>query len=335
MPTAYNSSGGLTERVRNKTLACFHIINPGSREGGNTVITNDILIYRNVGDIQPGSCVCVPGVISDFICSDIQGTAPPYDTEYSILYTITWSPVSGATSYTLTSNFDIDLIIHANPLATSAEVYLPNSDYGSTRIFTLSATTPCSNPTASVEVFPCFLAGSLVQMADGTKLIEDVRVGDFVLGAFGEINEVLALHRPLLGEATLCRINDEHVTTNHHPHISVDGKFYCGDPVMVSDKTYGKMHKVIDAEGAVVDRMLHGLKRERIEKLCVGIELKTVEGYRVTRSLETFSMPEDTQLYNLVVGGSHTYHVDGYAVTGWPREDDFNYDTWMPVVGNE
>ena len=39
-------------------------------------------------------------------------------------------------------------------------------------------------------------------------------------------------------------------------------------------------------------------------------------------------MPEDTQLYNLVVDGSHTYHVDGYAVTGWPSENDFDYDTW-------
>jgi hypothetical protein len=75
--------------------------------------------------------------------------------------------------------------------------------------------------------------------------------------------------------------------------------------------------------------MLHGLKRERIEKLHIGVELKTVEGSRITQSIETYSMPEDTQLYNLVVGGSHTYHVDGYAVTGWPREDDFDYDKWM------
>jgi hypothetical protein len=39
-------------------------------------------------------------------------------------------------------------------------------------------------------------------------------------------------------------------------------------------------------------------------------------------------MVPETQLYNLVVGGSHTYHVDGYAVTGWPNEDDFDYDLW-------
>jgi hypothetical protein len=169
-------------------------------------------------------------------------------------------------------------------------------------------------------------------MADNTQLaIEDVRVGDLVLGAFGEINTVLALHRPLLGKALMCKINGEHSTTNHHPHISIDKKFYCGNPDLVSSTTYGHVHKVIDGNGLIVDRMLHGLKKERIQKLILGIELKTVEGSRITRTLETYSMPENTQLYNLVIGGSHTYHVDGYAVTGWPREDDFDYDNWKNI----
>jgi len=169
-------------------------------------------------------------------------------------------------------------------------------------------------------------------MADGSqKVIENVRVGDTVLGAFGETNTVVALHRPLLGSALMCKINDEHSTTNHHPHISIDRKFYCGNPALVSGSTYGRVHKVIDADGTVVDRMLHGLKKERILPLSVGVELKTVEGSRTTKTLETYAMPPDTQLYNLVVGGSHTYHVDGYAVTGWPREDDFDYDTWTAL----
>ena len=75
--------------------------------------------------------------------------------------------------------------------------------------------------------------------------------------------------------------------------------------------------------------MLYGLAPERINKLTTGVELKTIEGSRVVNTLEVYSMPPETQLYNLVVGGSHTYHVDGYAVTGWPREDDFNYDLWQ------
>ena len=47
--------------------------------------------------------------------------------------------------------------------------------------------------------------------------------------------------------------------------------------------------------------------------------------------IEEVPMAFETKLYNLVTGGSHTYHADGYAVTGCPSEKDFDYDTWSPV----
>jgi hypothetical protein len=170
-------------------------------------------------------------------------------------------------------------------------------------------------------------------MADGTtKVIEDVQVGDSVLGAFGEINTVLALHRPLVGTATMCKINNTHSTTNHHPHISVDKKFYCGNPDLVRNATYGRTHKVIVASGETVDMMLHGLQKTPIEKLELGVNLKTVDGQKRVEMLELYNLPPETQLYNLVVGGSHTYHVDSYAVTGWPREDDFDYVSWLTKI---
>lgn len=166
-------------------------------------------------------------------------------------------------------------------------------------------------------------------MADGsTKPIEEILVGDLVLGAYGEINEVLALHRPTLGSAQMCRINGEHSSTSHHPHVSVDRGFYCMHPSVVETTTYGREHEVINAAGEKELRMLHGLAAGRVRELVAGIELKVVSGGRIVESLELYDLPADTQLYNLVVGGSHTYHVDGYAVTGWPREDDFDYDTW-------
>ena len=134
----------------------------------------------------------------------------------------------------------------------------------------------------------------------------------------------------LLGSAKMCLINGEHSTTNHHPHIGAEKRIYCGNPGLVSSRTYGMEHDVI-LEGGERGRMfLHGLKKERINQLVCGVELKTVGGSRVVREMEIYSMPPETQLYNLVVGGSHTYHVEGYAVTGWPREDDFDYDTWSP-----
>lgn len=324
-----------TQALRNKTLAVYHKLNPNKKEGSDFYmdrLIGQVIVKCCNNDISVISC-SPPGEITGFTFSDLlEASGTPYFPEYNVYYNVSWDPLPGATSYTLTSNFTIDIIVHATPTSTTATIYLPFSDYETDRLYTLTATTACGNATISEILLPCFLEGSLVQMADGTtKPIEDVLVNDVVLGAFGELNIVLALHRPLLGNALMCKINEEHSTTNHHPHISVDKKFYCGNPDLVSQSTYGHLHKVIDADGNIVDRMLHGLKRERIEKLYIGVELKTVEGSRLTQSMETYSMPEDTQLYNLVVSGSHTYHVDGYAVTGWPREDDFDYDKWITL----
>jgi hypothetical protein len=77
--------------------------------------------------------------------------------------------------------------------------------------------------------------------------------------------------------------------------------------------------------------MLHGLKKGRTQVMTLGLNLKTVEGSRVLETLEIYDLPPETQLYNLVVDGSHTYYVEGYAVTGWPREDDFDYENWEPI----
>jgi hypothetical protein len=157
-----------------------------------------------------------------------------------------------------------------------------------------------------------------------------VKVGMALLGAFGEINIVKALHRPLLGNNTMTRINDTHSTSSHHPHISADKQFYAAKPAVVDNNTYGKYHTVIDKDGNQTEAFLDGLKPGRTQLLKTGVVLKTVDGSRVVQTVENYELPPETQLYNLVMSGSHTYHVDGYAVTGWPSEKDFDYDTWSP-----
>jgi hypothetical protein len=177
------------------------------------------------------------------------------------------------------------------------------------------------------------LAGSLVTLANRIQIpIEHVKVGDQVLGAFEEINTVLALHRPLMGSATMVRINNEHSSIAYHPHVGVDRRFYCATPATLG-ATYGQEHEVLNAAGEVEWRFLSGLKAERVQMYELEMSLKTVEGARTLATLEPYTLPANTQLYNLVVSGSHTYHVNGYAVTGWPSEEDFDYDTWMPFVG--
>ncbi len=241
---------------------------------------------------------------------------------------VSWALLTNGTSYTITISEEGTISYTSD---TTASIYIPTYTYsGNDLIITLTAQTACGQPViATVTGAPCFLEGAMVSMADGTQRpIETIKVGDELIGAFGEINTVLALHRPKLGMNLMCCINDEHHTTNHHPHITIDKKFYCGNPRLVSNSTYGQTHKVINGDGTESDMFLHGLEPSRINRFELGLQLKTIEGQRELRTMNTYSLPADTQLYNLVMSGSHTYHVDGYAVTGWPREDDFNYDTW-------
>lgn len=330
--------------LRNRTLAVYSTKNPNTPV--STTIDHETYMSRVVGKmtitIQPPEsgpysirpCCPIPTCISPEADSiNVSGLQypppPPYDLSFNMFFDISWNSFPNATSYVLTTNCS-DTFLFVSTGQTSATLYV---DWQSSPDFTItvSGINSCGSASSSGMAYPCFLAGSRVAMADGTeKAIEDIVCGDIVLGAFGEHNAVLALHRPLMGSSRMCRINEEHSTTTHHPHITANKQFVCVDPERVIKNTYGRMHPVIKPDGSVGFWKLHGLRAERIQTLVADMQLKTVEGSRPVNSLEIYTMPADTQLYNLVVAGSHTYHVDGYAVTGWPREDDFDYDSWTP-----
>jgi hypothetical protein len=332
------SSSARLRQIKAQTLAVYHNINPTANEAGrlrsldSSLHTTRVsggypvvrMVERKPATVEAGCCACenvtAPSVSATYV-SENSGVWT---------YTISWAPIPDATSYTFSSNWSNATFSNITNSSATMTFTWPDGDNTDNPTVTVTAVNSCSSAASTpVPTNPCFLAGSIVAMADGSsKAIEDVSVGDAVLGAFGEINRVLALHRPFLGNASMIRINNEHSSTSHHPHISVDKKFYCDDISAVENGTYGKEHNVIDASGNVVKRHLHGLNPGRVEKYVLGITLQTSRGGKLLESLTSYSLPSDTQLYNLVVDGSHTYCVDGYAVTGWPREDDFDYDTW-------
>jgi hypothetical protein len=170
-------------------------------------------------------------------------------------------------------------------------------------------------------------------MMDGTyKKIETIAVGDGVAGPFNELNLVCGIHQSRLGTTPLYKINDDHYTTNIHPYISPDKRFYSGNSAELMS-LYGNSYYVITGDTQSDYWKLWGLNESRIQPLASG---KVIQSFRDTSktitSIQQVAFPESTQLYNLVVNGSHTYCVDGYAVTGWPREDDFSYDMWSPCM---
>jgi hypothetical protein len=257
------------------------------------------------------------------------GFPPPEQyAQYNNGFSITWDPVPNGTVYNIAQeNINLQTFILLTPTSGTLYTFNENDDYWNI-INVYARITGCPDAIGS-GIAPCFFHDAIVTMADGTtKAIDEIRVGDMVMGAFGEHNSVIALHRPLLGNNTMTNINNDHHTSSHHPHISVDKKFYAVKPATVMSDTYGKSHEVLDENMVPYQRFLAGLNAGRVEQMETGLILKTVEGPREITFLDTYEMAPETQLYNLVISGSHTYCVDGYAVTGWPNEDDFDYDLW-------
>ena len=325
-----------------RTLSAFRELNPTQYEGGRYTWSADQQKQREVGQksgpifppAAPSEPVpCDPGAITNLVITDYISPPAPYDATYNDGYIITWDPLPRATSYSVSVNDPTpgNSTFVYTPGATTGNLYF--NDLSNPIAITVTAQTPCGPTSASIDAIACFLAGAQVQMADKTtKAIEDVQVGDKVVGAFGEINTVLALQHLELGNTLMCNINNEHHSTNHHPHIGSDKKIYCGNPALVLNDTYGKQFKVIDETGQTVDMLMHGLKKTPVRQLTIGQTLKTVDGQRVVNTIETYNLPPETPIYNLVISGSHTYHVDGYAVTGWARDDDFDYEGWHSVL---
>jgi hypothetical protein len=355
---ADTSASGVTRRAAQKAVATFYTTNPVSAATGSLDVSTLIqrlqglqpILQGPTGAIVSADCCCNCEIVSSNFDSATTGIdpAPPanYPLNYyfnlyiettcpplSIVSVITYDGNSVTTISTpVSSERNGDNYINSIalfPISENLPIDLP-SNPGALFDCTVTVTSYC-NTTSSEVSYGCFLEGTPVAMADGTtKPIEQVVVGDIVLGAFGEHNPVLALHRPLLDAGKVVDINHEHKTTTHHPHISPSRTFHCTAPEILTSKTYDNYHTVILADGTTEDRIMTGVSKDRIKGLSVGTVLQTLTGPRTVDTIEDVPMPASTQVYHLVVGGSHTYHADGYAVTGWATETDFDYDAWAP-----
>lgn len=175
----------------------------------------------------------------------------------------------------------------------------------------------------------CFLGSATIAMANGTyKNFEDLQIGDLVLGAFGEINKVLALTVGLLGGAPMYKINGEHDCTDDEVFVSTDKKFYAINP-MELEEVWGHQSEVTLEDGSTEMWVSVGLTNRNLYKAELGVELQTINGGKILESMEPYYLPLDTKIYNCVISGSHTLLINGYAHTGWIREDNFDYDNWV------
>jgi hypothetical protein len=187
--------------------------------------------------------------------------------------------------------------------------------YGYTDVFTVGLNAIVDHIDAGLLPLPgCFIAGTLVAMADGTeKPIEDVVEGDRVLGEGGRINTVKGLYRPILGDRLLYSINgSDYFVTSEHPFAGPDG-WKAIDP----DATALEIPD-LDVSPLVVGDAIVVLKSSEPEASdddgTVAIAAPPRVATEAAVSIRSRCAPVDTQLYNLMLDGDHTYFADGFLV---------------------
>ena len=153
--------------------------------------------------------------------------------------------------------------------------------------------------TPSRNTHSCFTAGTLVSMANGTNLnVEDVKVGDAVMGMDGARNIVMELDHVIVGRrngkirSVLSFNGGRPFTTEDHPFMTSAG-WKCLDPE----------HALEETPGLDVSKMEIGDYLQAMGDPLIKLD-----------SIEHHDYDEETPLYNFFLNGNHSYYADGYLV---------------------
>jgi hypothetical protein len=135
----------------------------------------------------------------------------------------------------------------------------------------------------------CFVAGTKIDMADGTKkVIENIAMGDEVLALNGETDVVSYVYDIPEADRNLWTINNKITATDAHAFLTEDG--WKSNNPKLSNTVYND----------------YGID---VKTLKVGDKLITKDGLEKVTKLE--SEKDFVKVYNFTTSNTHTYLVDG------------------------
>jgi hypothetical protein len=140
----------------------------------------------------------------------------------------------------------------------------------------------------------CFIAGTEVILIDGsTKVIEDVQVGDKLLGMDGHTNEVIGFDHPFLGNRKLYSLNKgDYFVTAEHPFYTTKG-WKAIDPLATAAENPSLQVGTLEIGDVLI--LANGKQEELLSMN--GVEADPL-----------------TPLYNFLLSGNNSYYANGYLV---------------------
>jgi len=155
-------------------------------------------------------------------------------------------------------------------------------------------TSVTSNPNASSPSGECFDPMALVTMHDGSKKhIKDIMVGDLLMNQQGTSNEVLGIVTPKLKSSLMYSFNKHWAfVSESHPILTTTGwAAFNPNSWAVEEEFVGKLSKIE-----------------------IGTEIITQDGTELVTEIKGHVLPEYYTIYNLILGGDHTYIVEDCIV---------------------
>ncbi len=138
-------------------------------------------------------------------------------------------------------------------------------------------------------------------MADGTmKVIEEILIGESVIGKNGAINSVISIERPELGARKIYSINNEkHFVTAEHPFLSIEGW-----------KSIDPLATLAENPNLQVGNLQLG------DVIYTGqYTKKSIQwGSVIVNRIEAAYADPNLSVYNLILDGNNTYIANGFIV---------------------
>jgi len=157
----------------------------------------------------------------------------------------------------------------------------------------------------------------MILMADLTwKPIENIRIGEYVYG-LNEINQVIDLYRPRLGDRQLMELPGNLVFSGEHLFWikKPNGKQQFGTNDFNAYKREQRYSPIYI-----------GLTKTEPYVITEPVEHAHLDGWKVAYRKVLYNLHDSNlQLYHLIVDGSHTYIANGYVVGGEVRDDDYDF----------
>jgi len=218
----------------------------------------------------------------------------------------------------ITNSFDADSWMHTYAVRGGIRILLGPPG---TTLQSLATTGPGMDTIFPTTRLSCFVGDTEILMADGTvRRIAEVRVGDWVVGSGGDLNRVVEIETPLLGDRKLFAFGDEPAfVTAEHPFMTREG-WKSIDPAATLEET-GTFRVGTLTEADEVVTLASVVAEARPMRVAGGagalgpiIDVEIATAFRALRTITAHEAAPTTPVFNLRLDGNNTYFANGYLV---------------------